>query len=437
MFAVVAVTAGAAAAGQQALLLVVAQHPHARPGARAQLSDLHGLTLTSVSGFSVADVLIVVLMLCSFAVATAEFVLVGLLQEIAADLSVSVSTAGQLVTVYMLVVTVGGPAAAVLTRRLSRRGLLAATMALATGAAALSAVAGSYGVLIIARVGSAVAQALFMAVASQVAMAAVPAARQTAAVARVFAGFALATVVGLPVGSLVGQAYGWHATFVLVAALGGAGLVGVLVFCPRIPAVDAGGLRGVVQVVANRPVLTGLSVTLLTLTGFVAVFTYVAPMLTVVSGFSPEWVSVALVGYGLGTVAGNMFAGRVSPAAVLRVLPVPLAVLSVVLLAQGVLLRFQPAALVGLIVLGAATFVVVPLLQTWLMGQVGEAAAGLVAAVNISVAGIAGALGAALGGAVLAAGLGLVTIGPIAALPVLGATAVAFDLRRCRALCPR
>ena len=279
--------------------------------------------------------LIVVLMLCSFAVATAEFVLVGLLPEIAADLAVSVSAAGQLVTVYMLVVTVGGPAATVLTRRLPRRGLLAATMALATGAAALSAVAGSYGVLLVARLGSAVAQALFMAVASQVAMAANsagPAARQTAAVARVFAGFALATVIGLPVGSLVGQAYGWHATFVLVAVLGGIGLVGVLVFCPRIPAVDTGGLGGAVRVVANRPVLTGLAVTLLALTGFVAVFTYVAPMLTTVSGFSPGWVSVALVGYGLGTVAGNVLAGRVPPAAIPRVLPVPLAVLALVLL---------------------------------------------------------------------------------------------------------
>jgi DHA1 family inner membrane transport protein len=170
-------------------------------------------------------------------------------------------------------------------------------------------------------------------------------------------------------------------------------------------------------------------VTLLTLTGFVAVFTYVAPLLSTVAGFSPGWVSVALVGYGLGTVAGNVLAGRVAPAAVPRVLPVPLAVLAVVLSAQPVLLRIPATALVGLVVLGAATFVVVPLLQTWLMAQVGQAAAGLVAAVNISVAGVAGALGAGLGGAVLAVGLGLVAIGPVAALPVLGALAAAFALR--------
>src|SRR4030095_5282792 len=178
-------------------------------------------------------------MLCSFAVATAEFVLVGLLPEIATDLAVSVPAAGQLVTVYMLVVTVGGPVATVLTRRLPRRSLLAATMALATAAAALSAAAGSYGVLIVARLGSAVAQALFMAVASQVAMAAAAPARPTAAVARG---------------------------------------VGGLAFAPRTRpsgSAEGAGLGGVARLVANRAVLTGLAVTLLTLTGFVAVFTYV------------------------------------------------------------------------------------------------------------------------------------------------------------------
>ena len=323
--------------------------------------------------------LIVVLVLCSFAVATAEFVLVGLLPEIAADLAVSVSAAGQLVTVYMLVVTVGGPAATVLTRRLPRRGLLAATMALATGAAALSAAAGSYGVLLVARLGSAVAQALFMAVASQVAMAAAcpPSGRPRRS-------------RGCSRGSRSPRSSGCRWAPSSVRRTGGTPRSSSSRCWPAPgssgSSSSARGSRRTAEraasaassgVVANRSVLTGLAVTLLTLTGFVAVFTYVAPMLSTVSGFSPGWVSVALVGYGLGTVAGNVLAGRVPPAAILRVLPVPLAVLALVLLTQGVLLRHQAAALVGLVVLGAATFVVVPLLQTWLMAQVGQAAAGL------------------------------------------------------------
>lgn len=374
--------------------------------------------------------IIYVLLLCSFAVATAEFVLVGLLPQIAADLGVSVSTAGQLVTVYMLVVTVGGPAATVLTRRLPRRGLLVATMALATGCAAVSALADSYAVLVTGRLGSALAQALFMAVASQLAMAAVPAHRRTAAVARVFGGFALATVIGLPLGVLVGQAYGWHATFAVVAALSGAGMLGVLAFCPPVAAADAGSVAGTVRALLSRSVRSALLITLLALTGFVAVFTYVAPMLQTVSGFSPGWVSVALVGYGLGTIAGNLIAGRIPPPSIARLLPAPVGVLALALLAQVVLLRYRPLALAGLVLLGGAAFVVVPLVQTWLMGRVGPRAAGLVAAVNISVAGIAGALGAGLGGAVLATGLDLVWIGPVAAIPVMAATAVALGLRR-------
>jgi DHA1 family inner membrane transport protein len=162
----------------------------------------------------------------------------------------------------------------------------------------------------------------------------------------------------------------------------------------------------------------------------VAVFTYVAPMLRSVSGFSPGWVSMALVGYGLGTIAGNLLAGRVPPASIARLLPVPVGVLALVLLVQGVLLRYQPLALAGLVLLGGAAFVVVPLVQTWLMGRVGPQAAGLVASVNISVAGVAGALGAGLGGAVLSAGLDLVWLSPVAALPVVAAAVVAVGLRR-------
>ncbi|WP_433528176.1 MFS transporter [Micromonospora sp. CA-263727] len=376
--------------------------------------------------------IIYVLFVCSFAVATAEFVLVGLLPQVATDLDVSVPAAGQLVTAYMVVVTVGGPVATVLTRRLPRRELLAATMALATGSAAASAMATSYPMLLSARLGSALAQALFMAVASQVAMASVPPERQTTAVARLFGGFALATVLGLPLGSLVGAAFGWPATFAAVSGLAAVGLLGVLVFCPRIPTPPPSGVRESVGKLFRPAILAGLAVTLLTLTGFVAAFTYVAPMLREVTGLSPGWVSVGLVGYGLGTIAGNLLAGRVRPHTISRRLPVAVGALALILLAQPVLLPVAPVALTGLALLGAAAFLVVPLVQTWLMGQVDPGATGLVAAVNISVAGAAGALGAALGGAVLAVGLGAAWIGPVAAVSVLVATAVAAGIARRR-----
>ena len=373
-----------------------------------------------------------ILLLCSFGVATAEFVLVGLLPEISTDLAVSVPAAGFLVTAYMAVVTVGGPAAVVLTRRLPRRAVLASAMAVTAGSAVLATLSGTYGVLLVARMASALGQALFVAVASQVAMAVVPVERQTAAVARVFNGFALATVLGLPLGTLVGHAFGWRATFALVAVLCGAGLAGILWFCPPVPVDEVVGLRAAVPALLRPRILLGLLTTVLTFTGFVAAFTYVAPMLRDVAGLGAGWVSAALVLYGLGTVAGTAAAGRVAPPRITQVLPVPLLVLAAVLLSQGLALHRPLWAVTSLILTGAAAFVVAPLLQTWLMGEAGPAAAGLTAAVNISVFGLAGALGAGLGGLVLDKGVGLDRLSPWAALPILAAAAVALVLSRPR-----
>jgi len=376
--------------------------------------------------------IILVLTLCAFAVATAEFVLVGVLGEVAADLAVSLPTAGALVTVYMIVVAVGGPVLTVLTRRLPRGWLLAAVMALALAAALLSAVAGSYAVLLGARVGSALAQALFMAVASEIAMAAVPPAKQTAAVAKVFGGFAVATVVGLPIGTLVGQAFGWHAAFLFVAGLAAAGLAGVLVVLRGVEGVGAvapRSLAATLAMLARRPVVLGLLVTLLTFTAFTAVFTYVAPMLSDVTGLSPRWVSIALLIYGVGTLLGNALAGRVPATAIGRIVPVPVALLVLLLLLQGVALHSAGPAIVSLFALGAVGLAFAPLIQTYLMSQAGPGAGGLAASVNISAAGVAGALGALLGGGVIGSGLGLDRIGPAAAVPALVALAVAAAIR--------
>jgi DHA1 family inner membrane transport protein len=294
----------------------------------------------------------------------------------------------------------------------------------------LSASAHSYALLLGARLGSALAQALFVAVASQVAMAAVPPVRQTAAVARVFNGFALATVIGLPAGTFVGQLYGWHAAFVLVALLSAAGLAGILIFCPAIPQAGADPLAHRITVMLRPTVLLGLLTTMLALTGFVAAFTYVAPTLREVAGLPDVGVTLALLVYGAGTIAGTALAGRIQPAQIARVLPLPLASLAVVLVTQGLLMQQPATAAVSLFLMGGSAFVVVPLLQTWLMGEVGPAAAGIAAAMNISVAGLAAAVGASLGAAVIATGLGLAWIGPVASALPLAAMVTALAIRR-------
>jgi DHA1 family inner membrane transport protein len=215
---------------------------------------------------------------------------------------------------------------------------------------------------------------------------------------------------------------------VLVAGLSVAGLAGVAVFCPKVPHDGTASLRGGVAAIVRPAMLLGLLAALLAFTGFVAAFAYVAPMLREVAGLSSGWVGGALVVYGLGTIAGNAVAGRVAPRSIARVLPAPVAALAALLLLQGATMRNGATAVIGLFLMGASAFVVAPLLQTWLMGEAGPAAAGLAAAVNISVFGLAAALGAGLGGLVISTGLGLDRIGPVAALPVLASAAAAWAI---------
>jgi DHA1 family inner membrane transport protein len=152
-------------------------------------------------------------------------------------------------------------------------------------------------------------------------------------------------------------------------------------------------------------------------------------MLRDIAGLSSGWISAALVIYGLGTITGNTLAGRVPPQAIARILPAPLAALAAVLLIQGVLMHHAATGIASLFLMGVSAFIVAPLVQTWLMNQAGPAIAGLAAAVNISVFGLAAALGAAAGGAVISAGLGLDRVSPLAAIPVLAAVAVALTIR--------
>ncbi|CAL9594139.1 Inner membrane transport protein YdhP [Actinosynnema sp. ALI-1.44] len=368
-------------------------------------------------------------MLCAFAVGTSEFIVVGVLPEVAADLGVALPTAGLLVTAYAVSVAVGGPVLTVLTGRLPRRSLLIAVMALALLASTASALAPNYELLMTARMVAALSQGLFFAVASQVAVAAVPPEKQTAAIAKIVNGVALSTILGIPVGTLVGQNYGWRGSFAVVAALTLVGLLGVVLGAPKVAHEPDAGFRANMFAFSRRTVLFGLLTTILAFTGMITAFTYVAPALRDVTGFSPAWVTGVLLVYGLGTMVGSTIAGRVQPAAIPKVLPIPLAALTALLLAQGFLLETKVTAVVGVFVLGASAFAAGPLLHTFLMGQAGSAA-GLVASVNISAFNVAAAFGPMIGGAVISGGFGLQWIAAVGAVPAVLGVLVALFLGR-------
>lgn len=378
-----------------------------------------------MSHFSVVVVIAFILMLSAFAVGTSEFIIVGVLPEVAADLGVDVPTAGLLVTAYAISVALGGPVLTVLTGRIARRKLLISVMALALVASLGSALADDYTLLMVARMVAALAQGLFFAVASQIAIAAVPPEKQTAAIAKVVNGVALSTILGIPLGTLIGQNYGWRASFVLVSALTAIGLVGVVLGTPKVAHEPEPGVRASLFAFGRRTVLLGLATTILSFTGLITAFTYVAPALREVSGFEPGWVTGVLLVYGLGTLVGSTLAGKVAPDRIARVLPIPLAVLGVMLLAQGLMLESKVAAVVSVFVLGASAFTAGPLIHTYLMGQAGSAA-GLVASVNISAFNVAAALGPMLGGVVLTSGLGLRWVGTVGGLSTVLGVAVAL-----------
>lgn len=380
-----------------------------------------------MSHFSVVAVIAFILMLSAFAVGTSEFIIVGVLPEVAADLGVDVPTAGLLVTAYAVSVAVGGPVLTVFTGRIARRTLLISVMALAFVASVASALADDYALLMVARMVAALAQGLFFAVASQIAIAAVPPEKQTAAIAKVVNGVALSTILGIPLGTLIGQNYGWRASFALVAALTAIGFAGVVLGTPKVAHQPDPGVRASLFAFRRRTVLLGLATTVLSFTGLITAFTYVAPALREVTGFEPGWVTGVLLVYGVGTLVGSTLAGRVPVHGIARVLPIPLGVLGVMLLAHGPMLGSEVGAVVSVFVLGASAFTAGPLVHTYLMGQAG-AAAGLVASVNISAFNVAAALGPVLGGAVLTGGLGLQWVGTVGGVSTVLGLAVALVL---------
>ncbi len=380
-----------------------------------------------MSHFSVVPVIAFILMLSAFAVGTSEFIIVGVLPEVAADLGVDVPTAGLLVTAYAVSVAVGGPVLTVFTGRIARRTLLISVMALAFVASVASALADDYALLMVARMVAALAQGLFFAVASQIAIAAVPPEKQTAAIAKVVNGVALSTILGIPLGTLIGQNYGWRASFVLVAALTAIGFAGVVLGTPKVAHQPDPGVRASLFAFGRRTVLLGLATTVLSFTGLITAFTYVAPALREVTGFEPGWVTGVLLVYGVGTLVGSTLAGKVPMHSIARVLPIPLGVLGVMLLAHGPMLGSKVGAVVSVFVLGASAFTAGPLVHTYLMGQAGSAA-GLVASVNISAFNVAAALGPVLGGAVLTGGLGLQWVGTVGGVSTVLGLAVALVL---------
>lgn len=347
------------------------------------------------------------LTLSAFAIGTTEFVIVGLIPTVAADLGVGLPSAGLLVSLYALGVAVGAPVLTALTSRLPRKHLLLGLMALFTFGNLLAWQAPGYNSLVAARMLTGVAHGVFFSIASTIATGLVPREKAAAAIATMFTGLTVALVTGVPLGTFIGQHFGWRESFLAVAGLGAIAFLGSLVFVPRVlPHAKPASLAAQARVLAEPRLLLVYAMTAVGYGGSFIPFTFLAPILTEVAGLPSGMVGWVMLLYGVSVAAGNLWGGRLAD----RRGPIP-ALRIVFALLAAVLLLLQLAAphpwLVMAVVLlwGAVAFGNVPGLQVYVVRQAQQVAPGAVdvaSALNIAAFNLGIAAAAWLGGGIVA-----------------------------------
>lgn len=341
----------------------------------------------------------------AFGIGTTEFVIVGLLPDVADDLSVSIPSAGMLVTGYALGVVVGAPLMTAAGARLPRKTMLVALMAIFIAGNLLCALAGDYTALMGGRLIAALTHGAFFGIGSVVAADLVAPDRRASAIALMFTGLTLANVLGVPLGTFLGQQFGWRSTFWAVTGIGVVGLLGLITLVPAQPRPESGALHAELAVFRKPQVWLALTTTVLGFGGVFASFTYLAPMMTELAGFSDGAVAWLLVLFGVGLCVGNVLGGRAADRALMPSLYVILGGLCVVLVIFTFTSQAALPAAITLAAFGAIGFATVPPLQARVMQQAAGAPA-LASAANIAAFNLGNALGAWLGGLAVAHGLG-------------------------------
>ena len=348
---------------------------------------------------------LIALALGGFGIGLTEFVITGLLPEVAADYGVTETTAGWLVTGYALAVIVGALGLTAATTRLPRKPVLVGLLVLFIIGNTLSALAPVYGVMMLGRVIAALCHGAFFGIGSVVASNMVAREKRASAVALMFTGLTASNVLGVPFGTFLGQALGWRATFWAIAVIGVVALVGVLVLVPAVRVTETPSLARELSAFRSGQVWLSLGITVLGYGGMFGAFTYIAYTLTSVSGFASSAVPWLLVVFGVGLFVGNFAGGKLASKSIDGTLLVVLVVLTVVLAVFALVAASPVLTVVSLVLMGAFGFATVPALQTRIM-QYADHAPTLASGANIAAFNLGNALGAWIGGLTIAAGLG-------------------------------
>ena len=368
----------------------------------------------------------------AFGIGTTEFVVMGLLPQIGGSFGVTVPTAGLLVTGYALGVVAGAPLMTVLGTRIPRKRMLMLLMGLFVIGNTVSALAPSFGMMLAGRIIASLAHGAFFGIGSVVAADLVAPYKKAGAIAMMFTGLTVANVVGVPLGTLVGQHLGWRATFLFIAGLGVVGLFGVARLVPEQSRSGDVRLRDELAVLRNPQVLLAMAMTVLGFGGVFAAITYLVPMMTGVAGFADTSVTWLLALFGLGMVVGNLVGGRYADRSLMRMLYVTLGALAAVLALFTVTAHDKVAATVTVFLIGALGFATVPPLQKRVLDQAAGAPT-LASALNIGAFNLGNALAAWVGGLVISAGLGYTApnwVGAAFAVAALGLAVLSSALER-------
>ena len=363
------------------------------------------------------------LTLSAFAIGTTEFVIVGLIPTIAEQLNVSLPSAGLLVSLYALGVAIGAPVLTALTGKLPRKWLLVGLMALFTVGNLLAWQAPGYESLIVARILTGLAHGVFFSVGSTIATGLVAKEKAASAIAIMFSGLTVALVTGVPLGTWIGQVFGWRETFLVVSLLGLVAMVGSLLLIPsNLPKGTASTIREQLAVLTHKPLLMVYAKTALGYGGAFTAFTFLAPILQQVSGFGANAVSLILLVYGVSVAVGNIWGGKLADKmGPLPALKLMFGGLALILLMLTFTAPHPVLAVLTVLVWGAFAFGNVPGLQVLVVKQAErhtpnavDVASGLnIAAFNVGIA-----LGSVVGGFVVEH-LGLMHTPWIGALIVL------------------
>nr|WP_315239746.1 MFS transporter [uncultured Albidiferax sp.] len=363
------------------------------------------------------------LAVAAFGIGTTEFVIMGLLPEVATDLGVTIPAAGMLVSAYALGVAVGGPFLAVATAKLPRKTTLAWLMALFVVGNIGCALAPSYGWLMVARVLTSFCHAAFFGIGAVVATQVVAPEKRAQAMSMMFAGLTLANVLGVPLGTLLGQQTGWRSTFWAVSVIGVVAMAAVLRWVPALHQTLSGSALGEFRVLRHKQVWLALGMSVLASASMFTMFTYITPILRDVTGIAPHNVSYVLLLCGVGLTIGNLLGGRLADWRLMPSLMCIFAAIAVVLATFSVTSQWVWPAVATLVLWGVVSFATGAPLQVRVVSQAGDAPS-LASTLNIGAFNLGNALGAWLGGSAIAAGWSLRTLPLLAAGVTLGALAL-------------